>query len=129
MVSLSQVEASNSSTSSTLPAGLVAVFAGATAGIDETALKAFARYTVRPKIYSIGRSRDAGDRLQKELSVVNPDGEYIFVRADMSLLKNADRVCEDIKKREKFINVLFLSQGSLKIGVGQLFQTLQKLRY
>lgn len=115
MVSYTQVKASNSSASSNLPAGLVAVFAGATAGIGEAALKAFAKHTVRPRIYFIGRSQDAGDRLQKELKDINPNGEYIFIKADMSLLKNADEVCKDIKMKEKFINVLFMSQGSLKL--------------
>lgn len=118
MVSLSEVEHSNSSVASTLPSGLVAVFAGATAGIGETALKAFAKYTVKPKIYFIGRSREAGDRLLKELNVINSEGAYEFVQADMSLLANVDKVCQDIKSKESVVNVLFMSQGTLKYGVG-----------
>ncbi|KAJ4206757.1 hypothetical protein NW767_003045 [Fusarium falciforme] len=117
MVSLSEVEHSNSSAASTLPSGLVAVFAGATAGIGETALKAFAKHTVRPKIYFIGRSREAGDRLLKELNVINSEGVYEFVQADMSLLANVDKVCQDIKRKESVVNVLFMSQGTLKYGV------------
>ncbi|KAM5348885.1 hypothetical protein ACJ41O_008708 [Fusarium nematophilum] len=114
MVSLSQVQQSNSSTH---PPRLVAVFAGATAGIGEAALKAFTRSTVQPRIYFIGRSKEAGDRLEDELKTLNPGGEYTFIQADMSLLKNVDEVCGDIKKREKTLNVLFLSQGTLKYGV------------
>ncbi|KAH7266046.1 hypothetical protein B0J15DRAFT_487700 [Fusarium solani] len=117
MVSLSEVEHSNSSAASTLPSGLVAVFAGATAGIGEAALKAFAKHTVRPKIYFIGRSREAGDRLLKELKAINSDGVYEFVQADMSLLANVDKVCQDIKSKESVVNVLFMSQGTLKYGV------------
>ncbi|KAF5242282.1 hypothetical protein FANTH_8730 [Fusarium anthophilum] len=115
MVSLSQVQQTNASAASKLPAGLVAVFAGATAGIGETALKAFARYTTRPKIYYIGRSQEAGDRLQNELKELNPEGEYVFIKKDMSLLKNVDEVCQDIKSKETVLNVLFLSQGTLRI--------------
>ncbi|KAF5986090.1 hypothetical protein FCOIX_1717 [Fusarium coicis] len=59
MVSLSQVRQTNASAALKLPAGLVGVFAGATAGIGETALKAFTKHTTRPKIYYIGRSQEA----------------------------------------------------------------------
>ncbi|KAH7167068.1 hypothetical protein DER46DRAFT_646254 [Fusarium sp. MPI-SDFR-AT-0072] len=112
MVSLFQVQQTNASAASKLPAGLVAVFAGATAGIGETALKAFAKYTTRPKIYYIGRSQEAGDRLQIELKGLNPEGEYVFIKKDMSLLKNVDEVCRDIKSKETVLNILFLSQDT-----------------
>ncbi|KAM0272093.1 hypothetical protein ACHAPA_002389 [Fusarium lateritium] len=117
MVLLFNVQQTNASAASKLPPGLVAVFAGATAGIGETALKAFAKHTVRPKIYYIGRSQEAGDRLQKELAEVNSGGSYVFIKKDMSLLKNVDEVCRDIKSKETVLNVLFLSQGTLKMGV------------
>ncbi|WZH41738.1 uncharacterized protein QYS62_002694 [Fusarium acuminatum] len=117
MVLLSIVQQTNASAASKLPAGLVAVFAGATAGIGEMALRAFAKHTVRPKIYYVGRSQEAGDRLQKELSEVNSEGSYVFIKKDMSLLKNVDEVCRDIKSKETVLNVLFLSQGTLKMGV------------
>ncbi|KAH7261121.1 uncharacterized protein BKA55DRAFT_560406 [Fusarium redolens] len=117
MVSLSQVQQSNASAASKLPAGLIAVFAGATAGIGETALKEFAKYTTQPRIYYIGRSQEAGDRLQNELKELNPEGEYVFIKKDMSLLKNVDEACRDIKSKETVLNVLFLSQGTLRIGV------------
>ncbi|SCV46054.1 uncharacterized protein FFB14_09011 [Fusarium fujikuroi] len=109
MVSLSQAQQTNASAASKLPAGLIAVFAGATAGIGETALKAFAKYTTQPKIYYIGRSQEAGDRLQIELKELNPEGEYVFIKKDMSLLKNVDEVCRDIKSKETVLNVLFLN--------------------
>ncbi|KAI1034680.1 hypothetical protein LB504_004740 [Fusarium proliferatum] len=109
MVSLSQVQQTNASAASKLPAGLVAVFAGATAGIGETALKAFTKYTTQPKIYYIGRSQEAGDRLKIELKELNPEGEYVFIKKDMSLLKNVDEVCRDIKSKETVLNVLFLN--------------------
>ncbi|KAI1041334.1 hypothetical protein LB505_002484 [Fusarium chuoi] len=109
MVSLSQVQQTNASAASKLPAGLVAVFAGATAGIGKTALKSFAKYTTQPKIYYIGRSQEAGDRLQLELKELNPEGEYVFIKKDMSLLKNVDEVCRDIKSKETSLNVLFLN--------------------
>ena len=116
MVLLSEVEASNESVAKTLPAGLVGVFAGATAGIGETALKEFARITTQPRIYFIGRSQEAGDRLITELGKLNLGGYFVFVKADTSLLKNVDKVCKDIQSKESKINLLFLSQGTLKFG-------------
>ncbi|RSM06866.1 hypothetical protein CEP52_005475 [Fusarium oligoseptatum] len=124
MVSLSEVEHSNSST---LPSNLVAIFAGATAGIGKTALKAFAKHTVKPKIYFIGRSREAGDRLLNELKFINAEGVYEFVQADMSLLANVDEVCRDLKRKEVVVNVLFMSQGTLKYGAGKSSLTLSRL--
>ncbi|KAJ4013102.1 hypothetical protein NW752_006379 [Fusarium irregulare] len=117
MVSLTEVQQTNASAATKLAEGLVAVFAGATAGIGETALKDFAKYTLRPKIYFIGRSQEAADRLLVELKELNPEGSYVFIKKDMSLLKNVDEVCRDIKRKESVLNVLFMSQGTLRIGV------------
>jgi NADP-dependent 3-hydroxy acid dehydrogenase YdfG len=61
MVSLSDIQSSNSRIASTLPRGLVAVFVGATSGIGETTLKQFAKHAHQPRVYFIGRSQEAGD--------------------------------------------------------------------
>ncbi|KAF8907956.1 hypothetical protein CPB84DRAFT_1768254 [Gymnopilus junonius] len=105
MVSLSVVEASNSRISSTLPHDLVAVFVGATNGIGETTLKQFAKHASKPRLYFIGRSQEAGDRITTECKTLNVNGEYIFIKADVSLIHVVD------EKRP--INILFMSQGTL----------------
>lgn len=111
MVTLSQVQSSNSLISSTLPPHLVAVFVGATSGIGEATLKEFAKRSRRPRAYFVGRSQDAGDRIVAECKALNAEGEYIFVKADVSLIRVVDEVCEEIKAKEKTINILFLSAG------------------
>lgn len=111
MVSLSQVQSSNSLISSTLPPNLVAVFVGATSGIGEATLKQFAKRTVQPRVYFVGRSQDAGDRIAAECKALNPQGDFAFVKADVSLIRVVDEVCENIKNKEKAINILFLSAG------------------
>ncbi|TVY86666.1 Oxidoreductase [Lachnellula willkommii] len=113
MVSLSVVQASNSKIATTFGPGSVAVFVGATSGIGETSLKQFARHSRAPRIYFIGRSQEAGDRIIGELEALNKQGTYIFVKADVSLIKVVDDVCRDIKSKERAINLLFLTQGSL----------------
>lgn len=111
MVSLSDVRSSNSLISSTFPLGLVAVFVGATSGIGEITLKKFAKYTRQPRAYFIGRSQDAADRIVVECKALNPAGEYIFVKADVSLIRVVDEVCKEITVKEKVLNLLFLSAG------------------
>ncbi|KAI1152343.1 NAD(P)-binding protein [Nemania diffusa] len=111
MVFLSSIRSSNSLISSTLPAELVAVFVGATSGIGEATLKKFAKYTPSPRAYFIGRSQEAADRIVAECQALNPAGQYIFRKADVSLIRVVDEVCEEIKAKEQAINILFLSCG------------------
>lgn len=116
MVALDKVQQSNTKVTATYPAGLVAVFAGATAGIGETSLREFARHAPKPRIYIVGRSQEACDRLDADLKNVNSEGEYIFIRSDVSLLRNVDAVCRQIRDKESAINVLFMSQGTLNFS-------------
>ncbi|KAL8692799.1 MAG: hypothetical protein Q9218_002240 [Villophora microphyllina] len=113
MVALSEIQSSNARIASTLPAGLVAVFVGGTSGIGETALKQFAKHARQPRIYYVGRSQEAADRIAKTCKELNADGQYIFIKADTSLIRNVDVVCQTIKSKEKAVNVLFLSTGTL----------------
>ncbi|KUI61254.1 hypothetical protein VP1G_08432 [Cytospora mali] len=100
MVGLDKVRSSNDQISTDYPEGLVAVFAGSTSGIGETSLREFARHAAKPRIYIIGRSQEACDRLDAELKQINPAAQYIFIRSDIS-------------SKETAINVLFMSQGTL----------------
>ena len=111
MVALSTVQASNSLVSSSLPPGLVAVFVGATSGIGEATLKQFAKHARKPRAYFVGRSQDAGDRIVAECKALNQAGEYVFIKADVSLIRVVEKVCETIKAKEKDLNILFLSAG------------------
>ena len=117
MVALQDIRASNVRIKSSLPAGLVGVFIGATNGIGETTLREFARHTNAPRAYFVGRSREAGDRIAAECKRLNPDGQFTFIQSDLSLIRNTDTVCRAIKAKEHHINVLWLSQGSLVQGV------------
>ncbi|KAI0964991.1 putative short-chain dehydrogenases/reductase [Xylaria arbuscula] len=113
MVALSDIVASNKRIPSALPAGLIAIFVGGTSGIGEYTLKAFARYACAPKVIVIGRSQEAADRILEECRQLNPEGRFEFIRADVSLLKNVDDVCCEIREKVSTINLLFESQGSM----------------
>jgi NAD(P)-dependent dehydrogenase (short-subunit alcohol dehydrogenase family) len=115
MVSLSQIQASNTSILSTFPIRLVALFVGGTSGIGETTLKKFAQYSHQPRAYFVGRSHAAAERIVAECKALNPSGEYIFVQADVSLIRVVDTVCDEIKAKEDIINLLFMSQGVMSM--------------
>lgn len=124
MVSLSDVQASNAQIATSLPAGLVAVFVGATNGIGESTLKEFARNARQPRVYFVGRSQDAGNRIAAECRQLNADGKFMFVKADCSLIKVVDEVCREIKSKEKVINLLFLSSGTALFHTGTNYDNL-----
>lgn len=116
MVSYTNILASNARISSKLPARIVAVFVGATSGIGEFSVKSFAKNVLQPRIYIVGRSQESADRIIAECKTLNPQGEYFFLKTDSSLIKNVDDVCREIKSKEKSINVLFNSMGTLLSG-------------
>ncbi|OAA61509.1 NAD(P)-binding domain protein [Cordyceps fumosorosea ARSEF 2679] len=115
MVTLEDAQASNAKIATTLPSGMVAVFVGGTSGIGEHTLKRFAEHTKSPLIYLVGRSREAADRITSECARLNPDGRYIFIQSDVSLLNNVSQVCERILSETKTVNLLFQTQGGLQI--------------
>ncbi|KIW01885.1 uncharacterized protein PV09_06732 [Verruconis gallopava] len=117
MVSLDVVKASNATIKTELSPGLVAVFVGGTSGIGEISLKQLARLTVRPRIYIVGRSAAAAERILAECRALNGEGEYVFVQKTLVRMRDAEAVCEDIKQRERHVNVLFLSVGEVDMSV------------
>ena len=109
--SLAQVQASDATISS-LPPKLVVVFVGGTSGIGEAALKEFVKNAKKPKCYVVGRSEQAANRIIGECKTINPDAHVVFLQADVSLIRDVDRLCEEIKSLEDAVNILFLSAGA-----------------
>jgi len=123
MVILTEVQASNSRIASTLSSPLVAIFVGGTNGVGETTLKQFVKYAPpNSRVYNIGRSQESADRIGDECQDLNERVRYEFIKADTSLLKNVDQICREIKSKEKSINLLFLTMGTLDFKTGILFQ-------
>ncbi|RAH59670.1 short-chain dehydrogenases/reductase [Aspergillus piperis CBS 112811] len=111
MVVLADIQSSNAQIATSLPEGMVALFVGATSGIGEATLKQFAKHAARPRVYFVGRKHEAANRIIAECETLNPEGKYIFISADISLLCNVDEVCRDIKARERALNLLVLTPG------------------
>lgn len=95
---------------------LVAVFVGATSGIGLGTLKQYAKYAQGGKAYVLGRSRTAAQPLLDELKESNPMGTFEFLETEISLIKNVDLACEEIKAKEKKVDILFVSPGFLAWG-------------
>jgi short-subunit dehydrogenase len=127
MVVLTKVIESNKRIASTFPDGLVAVFVGGTSGVGEYTLLKFAKYVPKPRIYIVGRSQEAPDRIIKECKRLNPDGKFEFIKSDISLLVNVDDVCRQIKSKETAINILFESQGTMSFKSSTSGSTLLSL--
>ncbi|TEY45016.1 hypothetical protein BOTCAL_0337g00140 [Botryotinia calthae] len=113
MVAINAVRASNAALKATGAPGVVAVFAGATSGIGMGTLKAFIKYANAPKAYIIGRSESAAGRLLKYLKLSNPSATLNFLEGEISLIKEVDRLCDEIKRKEEKVDIVFLSAGYL----------------
>jgi NADP-dependent 3-hydroxy acid dehydrogenase YdfG len=115
MLNLKDIRNSNRSLQS-VPPGLVAVFAGATAGIGLATLQQFAKHANGPRTYIIGRSKEKGSHIIARLKTINPMGTFIFIEGQISLIKEVDRISGEIKKLEKYVDILCMSPGYLSLG-------------
>lgn len=104
--------------------GPVALFAGGTAGLGEAILKAYAKNHVNARIYFVGRNEVAAQEIIKDVRQIWKDiskdaegqGDIIFLKVDLSLLKNVRSVAEEFGKREgenARLDFLCMSQGFL----------------
>jgi NADP-dependent 3-hydroxy acid dehydrogenase YdfG len=88
---------------------------GGTSGIGEFTLKAFVQNTVSPRVYLVGRNAAAADRIIVECKTLNKEGKVEFIKADVSELREVDRVCKEIESREKRVNLVMQTQGNLNL--------------
>ncbi|KAI6812326.1 hypothetical protein KC342_g17314 [Hortaea werneckii] len=62
-----------------------------------------------------GRSEDIAAKITEELKELNPDGEAYFLQKGVSLLRNVDESCAELKIREPKINCLVLTTGYMTL--------------
>ena len=98
------------------PPGMVALFIGATNGIGQSTLKHFVKYAKAPKVYIAGRSKTSAASLLDELKILNPQATLIFLESQISLMRNIDKICADIKSNEDRMDLIFLSAGGLSLA-------------
>jgi len=121
MVSIKHVRLSNSTFKAAKEPGLVVVFVGATSGIGLGTAKAFTKNAYKPTVYLIGRSKKSATPLLDELKASNPEATINFIETEISLIKNVDNATDEIKSKEKKVDILHVSPGYLSFG-GRLGQ-------
>src|SRR5579859_1026108 len=95
---------------------ITAVFVGGTGGVGKGTLLQLAKHAYSPTVYIIGRSEKSAMPLLDELNHLNPEGKYVFIETDVSLIKNVDKVSQQIKSAEQKLDLLFMSPGYLSLG-------------
>ncbi|KAG0648443.1 Oxidoreductase lepF [Hyphodiscus hymeniophilus] len=113
MAKLKAIRASNSSISSK---SFTAVFVGATSGIGLGAIEALLKSTTSSKIFIVGRSKSTFAATLGILQGLSNSADIVFIEAQVSLLKEVDRVCAFIKAQESTIDLLWLSQGGMSLS-------------
>ena len=115
MVNLKLVQQSNAALRSTT-SGQVSLFVGATSGLALATLTEYTRHSTRPKVYIVGRNPSKLSKIISDLEEINPQGIYIPIKSEFSLFKNVDTVCEELKQKEKSLDLLLMCPGYLKAG-------------
>jgi len=95
---------------------ITAVFVGATRGIGRSTLVQLAKNVQAPRVYIVGRSLSSTTPLLDELKSLNPRGSFTFMQGQVSLIKDVDAICADIKSKEQSLDLLFLSAGTLSLA-------------
>jgi len=116
MVKIRDVRISNSTFKESKEPGLVALFVGATSGIGQGTLEQFAKNAYAPKVYVVGRSKSAATPLLNKLELLNPQATFVFIETEISLIKNVDKVSDEIKSKEEKLDILFMSPNYLSLG-------------
>jgi NAD(P)-dependent dehydrogenase (short-subunit alcohol dehydrogenase family) len=108
---------------------ITAVFVGGTSGIGEYTMRALASTVGTSgrglKAYIVGRNQRSADTIIADCRKMCPTGDFRFVKAnDLSLIKDVDRVCQEITSMETLkadggnacIDLLVLSQAWFAFG-------------
>ncbi|KAF5662213.1 short chain dehydrogenase reductase family [Fusarium heterosporum] len=111
MVSFKEIQASNALINDATPR--IAVFVGGTSGIGKATIEALVATGSSLRIYLTGRkgSQQRVETFIHELHVTNPNAEILWVEGEVSLLAETTRICEIIKNKERYIDLLFLTTG------------------
>lgn len=93
--------------------GLVAVFAGATAGTGSATLRRTARMLRSSTFYIIGRNESQHYVLIDELKASAPSNKFVFVEAQVSLISDVDDAYKKVSSAEQRVDLLYISPGGM----------------
>lgn len=114
MVPITKVREANATFTRQNNSNLVLVFVGGTAGIGAATVKEMYQMIDHSVFYVLGRSRDKFEKQEQELEKVNKGrNQMIFLKCEVSLVKEVDWACKRIREEEKRIDMLCLSAGKV----------------
>jgi NAD(P)-dependent dehydrogenase (short-subunit alcohol dehydrogenase family) len=110
MTSIKTVRASNAAIDlDKLPR--VAVFVGATSGIGKATLSLLLSKQTSIKVYIVGRNQSKNAELLDAFRQSNSKAEIVWIEAQVSLMAEVKRATDEIKRKEKSIDLLVQSAG------------------
>ncbi|KAI0506079.1 short-chain dehydrogenase/reductase [Xylaria bambusicola] len=110
-----QTMASSNSRLSSVKGPIIALFVGATSGIGLGVLREFARQAVNPHIYFVARNPTKAGPIADELRLINPHAKCEIIHRDVSLIKDSEKVAEEVMAQESSLDLLFMSQGFVSL--------------
>lgn len=93
--------------------GLVCVFAGATAGIGRATLERLATMLHSSTFYILGRNKERHSPWLDQLRAICPSSRFVYIEAQVSLIADIDKACNQILSAERKVNVLCMSPGGM----------------
>lgn len=112
-LSLSKIREVNSNFDKSSVTNPVGVFVGATSGIGESTAYGFAKVTINPTIYIVGRNKEAGVKIKAKIEELNSTAKVHFLQHDLTYIEQAERVANVIRNNEDKVNTLVLSQAGI----------------
>lgn len=117
-MALAKVLAANEEFARQNPAGCVAVFMGATAGIGESTLKRMVTLLDNSTFYVLGRNpTEIASKLEQlRISASTHQNKIVFIEAQVSLIADVDAACDRIIADENKVDYLCMSPGGMPFG-------------
>ncbi|CAK7223388.1 hypothetical protein SCUCBS95973_005161 [Sporothrix curviconia] len=115
MVSISEVKASNArNTLDTVPR--TSVMCGATDGIGKAFLIRLVATKLPVRVYVVGRNGDKHKAFLDSLRKTSPEADLVWLECQLSQGAEIQRICNEIKRREASIDLLYMSAGFILAG-------------
>lgn len=92
---------------------LVCVFAGATAGIGRATLERLATMLHSSTFYILGRNKQRHAAWLDQLGATAPRSRFVYIEAQVSLISDIDKACDQILSAEQKVDILCMSPGGM----------------
>ncbi|CAN6641384.1 hypothetical protein TRVA0_018S02256 [Trichomonascus vanleenenianus] len=94
----------------------VGVFVGGTSGMGEHTSYSFARNNKKPVVYIVGRNEVSGKNVLGKLKDINNEATCYFLKHDLTLLKECDKLTDEIKRQEGSVNLIVFTSATANDG-------------